>query len=170
MKKILLFFLLFGFFSSARAEEIIDLGEDGFVCSLNPGRVESEFKAKTKNLAINATSLPAISFKSGLPRHHGRPVIRNTPLEKSSIPPNTRIFVFSINDPESERIASQINVTYAVCVDYASLDDINAFRQKTMIKYPIQPGNESILESLKVISYPALVTFKENEIEIQEGF
>lgn len=174
MKKILLFLFLVGFLSSALAEEIVNLGDDGFICPLNTTQLKQEYSEEiTHAVTLNPISQKPIdlSFHSNLKKHIGPAKINSIPKKVfSTVPSGTRIFFFSAGDTQSIEIAPQISANYGLCVNYNSLEDISNFQQKAGIKYPVQPATQDYIDAFKISSYPALVTIKDNEIEIQEGF
>lgn len=170
----ILFLVLFIYINSSFAEEIIDLGEDGFVCPLNPAQLKQEYSEEiTHAVTLNPVSQNPIdiSFHSNLKKHIGPAKINKIPKGMlSTIPSGTKIFFFSADDTQSIEIAPQISANYGLCVNYNSLEDIADFQQKAGIKYPVQPATQDYINTFKIGSYPALVTIKDNEIEIQEGF
>ena len=69
-------------------------------------------------------------------------------------------------------LVKRLDFDYGLCIDYKSLSDIVDFKNKTGIKQPIEAANERIVSAYGINSYPALITVKEkeNELQIQEGF
>lgn len=173
MKPVLFLFCLFFLAAFASAsypwEDIIDLGEIGFSCPSDFKRNEKSFPLTFKNnVYLNPINL---SYKSKLPEHTGPPETRRLSFKKNlNTPIGTKIFVFSCYDSESAKLASEVSADYGLCLAYKSLSDIKDFKQKAGIKYPVQIANDNILESFKITSYPALITVKEDDLQIQEGF
>ena len=120
----------------------------------------------------NKNSRPInLFFKSNLPRHSGPPETKHVSFKKNlSIPIGTKIFVFSCFDEASTELAPTLGFDYGLCIDYNSLNDIEDFRNKTGISKPVQAANDEIIKAFGVTSYPALITVKEDEFQIQEGF
>jgi len=174
MKTLFLLFFMCFFAYSSFAEGIIDLGEDGFVCPLNVAQIKQNYSEKIKSAsALGSIKHDPIdiAYQSNLKKHIGP--LRFSRISKTTfpaIPTGTKILVISVNDAQSMAIAPQISANYALAIDYASLQDIAEFQAKAGVKYPIQPATEDYINAFKINSYPALVTFKENEIEVQEGF
>ena len=50
------------------------------------------------------------------------------------------------------------------------MDDIRDFKKELKLKQPITMSNDETVKAFGVSSYPALITVKTNEFEIQEGF
>jgi hypothetical protein len=155
-------------------EDVIDLGEYGFVCPLNAVQLKQEYAEEiNRAIALNPINQSPIniSYRSNLKKHVGPAKINRIPKEMlPTIPAGTKILILSVNDAQSMAIAPQFSANYALAIDYASLQDIAEFQTKTGVKYPIQPATEDYIKAFKLHSYPALVTIKDNEIEIQEGF
>jgi len=151
------------------SEDITDLGEIGFSRQLN-----LKNKGITSHLTYkNNFYIKDIDFayKAKLIKHEGPVKIRRFGFKKNpGIPQGTRIFVFSCYDEDSVKIASAVNFDYGLCIEYKSLGDIEDFKEKAGINKPVQIANDDILESFKINSYPALITLKEDEFQIQEGF
>lgn len=154
---------------SFASEDITDLGETGFSCPLAIKTNGESFLILPKNnLYLNPLNL---SYKSGLNKHDGPPEIRHIGFKKNlGIPQGTRIFVFSCYDEESIELVKKLDFDYGLCVDYKSLSDIEDFKNKAGIKQPVETANERIVSAFGINSYPALITAKEDEFEIQEGF
>lgn len=164
-----LFFLILSASISLASQDIIDLGETGFSCPLEVKTKEKSFLTAPKNnLYLKSLNL---SYKSGLNKHDGQPEIRHLSFKKNpGIPQGTRIFVFSCYDEESLDLAKRLDFDYGLCIEYKSLSDIGDFKNKAGIKQPVEIANERIVLAYGFNSYPALITVKEDELQIQEGF
>jgi len=164
-----LFFLILFAAISFASEDTIDLGETGFSCPLAiKTNGESFLTATRNNLYLNPVNL---SYKSGLSKYDGPSEIRHIGFKKNpSIPQGTKIFVFSCYDEESMGLAKRLDFDYGLCIDYNSLNDIEDFKNKAGIKQPVEAANGGIVSAYGINSYPALITVKEEEYEIQEGF
>jgi hypothetical protein len=162
-------FLILSASISFASEDTIDLGETGFSCPLAiKTNRESLLIVPKNNLYLNP---PNLSYKSGLNKHEEKPEIRHIGFKKNpGIPQGTKIFVFSCYDEESLGLAKRLDFDYGLCIDYKSLSDIGDFKNKAGIKQPVEIANERIVLAFGVNSYPALITVKEDELQIQEGF
>ncbi|MBU2222263.1 MAG: hypothetical protein KJ722_06540 [Candidatus Omnitrophica bacterium] len=162
------FLMMFASLSFA-SEDVIDLGETGFSCSLAIKTNGWSFLTVPKNnLYLNPGN---IFYKSRLNKHDGLPEIRHIGFKKNpGVPQGTRIFVFSCYDEESIDLAKRLDFDYGLCIDYKSLSDIEDFKNKAGIKQPVEIANERIVLAFGINSYPALITVKEDELQIQEGF
>jgi len=154
---------------SFASEDITDLGETGFSCPLAIKANGDSFLIVPKNnLYLNPVNL---SYKSKLPEHTGPPETRRLSFKKNlNTPIGTRIFVFSCYDVQSLKLASKLDFDYGLCIEYKSLSDIDEFKEKTGLRQPVQIANGRIVSAYGINSYPALITVKEDEFEIQEGF
>ena len=160
-------------FSYAK-ENTIDLGDTGFTSQVKLRDTGKDYLAQ--NIPVNIPQniilkLPNIFYKSSLPKH-GRPsVTRHISFRKNpSLPIGTKIFVFSCYDEESLKAASTVNFDYGLCIEYKSVDDIRDFKKELKLKQPITMSNDETVKAFGVSSYPALITVRDNEFEIQEGF
>lgn len=169
-----LFFLAASACVSFASQDVIDLGETGFSCPLQLTVVNKDHAMRSILDGVSGnTSSRSINpfFKSNLPGHSGPPEMRHVSFKKNlSIPIGTKIFVFSCFDEASMELASKLGFDYGLCIDYNSLNDIENFRNKTGISEPVQAANDEIIKVFGVTSYPALITVKEDEFQIQEGF
>ena len=169
-----LFFLAVSACASFASQDVIDLGETGFSCPLELTVVNKDHAMRSilDGVSGNKNSRPInLFFKSNLPRHSGPPETKHVSFKKNlSIPIGTKIFVFSCFDEASTELAPTLGFDYGLCIDYNSLNDIEDFRNKTGISEPVQAANDEIIKTFGVTSYPALITVKEDEFQIQEGF
>ena len=155
-------------------EDTLDLGETGFTSQAQAGETAKDYL--TKSVANNITTDIAIlplkfSYKSSLPKHEGPPVTRHISFIKTpGLPIGTKIFVFSCCDEDCIRIASAVNFDYGLCIEYKSIDDIRDFKKELKLNQPTAMSNNETIKAFGVTSYPALITVRENEFEIQEGF
>ena len=173
----LLFFLvmLSGSMSFSYAKEnTIDLGDTGFTAQVQVRETGKDYL--TQNIPVNIPQNiilkpPNIFYKSSLPKH-GRPsVTRHISFRKNpSLPIGTKIFVFSCYDEESLKVASTVSFDYGLCIEYKSADDIRDFKKDLNLKQPIAMSNDETVKAFGVSAYPALITVRDNEFEIQEGF
>ena len=85
-------------------------------------------------------------------------------------PLGTKIFVFSLYGEESLQAASIVSFDYGLCIEYRSMDDIRDFKKSLKLNQPISISNDETVKAFGVTSYPALITVRDNEFEIQEGF
>jgi len=160
-------------FSYAK-ENTIDLGDTGFTSQVNLREAGKDYL--TQNIPVNIPQNIILKptdvfYKSSLPKHEGPPAIRHAAFRKTSgLPIGTKIFVFSCYDEESLRAASIVNFDYGLCIEYKSMDDIRDFKKELKLKQPITMSNDETVKAFGVSSYPALITVKTNEFEIQEGF
>jgi len=160
-------------YSSGFTDEIVDLGVIGFTCDIRKEKIYNEdiFHLKREdNLRKIHQEEINMGYKSGLEKYSGELKINRFQLEEDLTMPTHRIFVFSAVDPLSEEKARKVSADYGLCIEYNSFEDIDSFRNKTNIKYPIQLANDSAVRFLKLTSYPALVIIKNGEIEVQVGF
>jgi len=155
-------------------EDVIDLGETGFSSPLQSERINKDYSAQdvfgdiSQNINFNPINL---SFKSALAKHSGLPLIRHLSFKKNlKMPTGAKIFIFSCYDQDCIKIASTLNFDYGLCIDYDSLSGIRDFKEKIGLNKPVQIADDQIASLFKISSYPALITIKENEFEIQEGF
>jgi len=164
-----LFFLILFASISFASEDITDLGETGFSCPLDIKTNRGSFILTPKNnLYLNPVNL---SYKSGLNKHDGLPETRHLSFKKNlGIPQGTKIFIFSCYDEKSIELVKKLDFDYGLCIEYKSLNDIEDFKKKTGIRHPVQIANEKIVSAFGINSYPALITVKEDELQIQEGF
>ena len=155
-------------------EDTLDLGETGFTSQAQARETAKDYF--TKSIANNITTNIAISplnfsYKSSLPKHEGPPVTKHISFRKTSgLPIGTKIFVFSCYDEDCIRIASTVNFDYGLCIEYKSIDDIRDFKKELKLNQPIVMSNDETIKAFGVSSYPALITVRDNEFEIQEGF
>ena len=160
-------------FSYAK-ENTIDLGDTGFTAQVKLGETGKDYL--TRNIPVNIPQNIILKptdvfYKSFMPKHEGPPAIRHAAFRKTSgLPIGTKIFVFSCYDGESLRVASIVNFDYGLCIGYKSMDDIRDFKKELKLKQPITMSNDETVKAFGVSSYPALITVKTNEFEIQEGF
>ena len=170
VRLLLCLFFLAAFASvSYPSEDIIDLGEIGFSCPRDFKKSEKSLPLTLKNnVYLNPINL---AYKSKLPEHTGPSETRHLSFKKNlNTPIGARIFVFSCYDAQSIKLASKLDFDYGLCIEYKSLADLDDFRKQAGIKQPVQIANDEIVEYFKISSYPALITVKEDEFEIQEGF
>ncbi len=170
MRFLFCLFLLTAFTSASYpSEDIIDLGEIGFSCSIDFKKNEKSFLATLKNnVYLNPINF---SYKGKPNKHAGPPEIRHIGFKKNpSVPQGTRIFVFSCYDEESIDLAKKLDFDYGLCIEYKSLNDIEDFKKKTGIRQLVEIANERIVSAYGINSFPALITVKEDELQIQEGF
>jgi len=169
-----LFFLNLLFTASYAKEDTIDLGETGFSSPVQFKETDKDYAGQyiLRNIPKNI-NLKEIKFfyKSALPKHEGPSTTRRSSFRKNlGLPAGVKIFVFSCYDPESARVAPTLNLDYGLCIEYKSLDDIRDFKERVGIRQPVQIANDEMVKALGVTSYPALITVREDELEIQEGF
>ena len=155
-------------------EETIDLGETGFTAQVQVRETGKDYFAKSiaNNIRPDITLRPPnLFYKSTLPKHEGSPVTKHISFRKNSgLPMGTKIFIFSCYDEESLRVASTVNFGYGLCIEYKSINDIEEFKKILNLKQPITMSNDETVKVFGVSSYPALITVRDNEFEIQEGF
>ena len=155
-------------------EDIIDMGETGFTAQVQVRETAKDYLVKNiPGNSLNSTPLryPNLFYRTSLPKHEGSPVIRHVSFKKNSgLPIGTKIFVFSCYDEESLKAASTVNFDYGLCIEYKSVDDIRDFKKELKLKQPITMSNDETVKVFGVSSYPALITVKTDEFEIQEGF
>ena len=155
-------------------EDIIDMGETGFTAQVHVRETAKDYLVKNiSGNSLNSMPLryPNLFYRTSLPKHEGSPVIRHVSFKKNSgLPIGTRVFVFSCYDEESLKAASTVNFDYGLCIEYKSVDDIRDFKKELKLKQPITMSNDETVKVFGVSSYPALITVKTDEFEIQEGF
>ena len=160
-------------FSYAK-EETIDLGETGFTAQVEARETAKDYLVK--NIPGNILKsvplrYPNLFYKTSLPKHEGSPVTKHISLKKNpGLPIGIKIFVFSCYDEDSLRAASTVNFDYGLCIEYKSMDYIEEFKKNLKLKQPIVMSNDETVKAYGVSSYPALITVKTDEFEIQEGF
>ena len=155
-------------------EDALDLGETGFTSQAQARETAKDYLTKgiANNIPSDITISPMkFSYKSSLPKHEGPPAIKHVGFRKTpGLPIGTKIFVFSCYDEDCIRIASAVNFDYGLCIEYKSIDDIRDFKKELKLNQPIAMSNDKTIKAFGVSSYPALITVRENEFEIQEGF
>ena len=160
-------------FSYAK-DATIDLGEVGFTSQVQVRETAKDYLVK--NIPGNISKsvplrYPNLFYKTSLPKHEGSPVTKHISLKKNpGLPIGIKIFVFSCYDEDSLRAASTVNFDYGLCIEYKSMDDIEEFKKNLKLKQPIVISNHETVRTYGVSSYPALITVKTDEFEIQEGF
>ncbi len=152
---LIIFFILF-ITTAAQGNQIKDLGSYGFVCeeriekiNIIDHRVNSPI-LQTKIEKINLSFNPKLKVNSELN------------LKTMNIPSaqDRKIFVFGVDDPNSKDAAKSIKADYGICIRYDSVNEIDAFRLETGIKFPVQLGNDEIIKFLKIDSYPTLISIE----------
>lgn len=174
MKETFLIIILFCFLNPVFAEEVIDLGVTGFTCKLNKAEIlkdhNKNLNAPAGRVNLNFNQEIDISYKARLSRHTGGLEVNHIKLEAKGAQPKKVIYVFSASDSYSAEKAGEVNPDYGLCIEFNSLDDISAWREKAKVSWPIQIANDRIVRFLRLRSYPALVTIEGNEIEVKTGF
>ena len=155
-------------------EDTLDLGETGFTSQAQARETAKDYFTKNvaNNIPSDITILPMkFSYKSSLPKHEGSPVTKHISFKKTpGLPTGTKIFVFSCYDEDFIRITSAVNFDYGLCIEYKSIDDIRDFKKELKLNQPIVMSNDETIKAFGVSSYPALITVRDTEFEIQEGF
>ncbi len=155
-------------------EETLDLGETGFTSQVQVRETGKNYLTRKVSLNIpqNMTLKPlSMFYKTSLPKHEGPSVTRHISFRKNpSLPIGTKIFVFSLYGEESLQAASIVSFDYGLCIEYRSMDDIRDFKKSLKLNQPISISNDETVKTFGVTSYPALITVRDNEFEIQEGF
>ena len=155
-------------------EDTIDLGETGFTAQVQVRETGKDYFARNiaNNIPPDINIKPIrLYYKSSLPKHEGSPVTKHISFRKNpGLPISTKIFVFSCYDEESLRVASIISFDYGLCIEYKSVVDIRDFKKDLKLKQPVTISNDETVKAFGVSSYPALITVKTDEFEIQEGF
>ena len=158
----------------AERDDTVDLGETGFTSKVQVRETGKDYLTQkiSVNIPQNMTlKLLSMFYKTSLPKHEGPFVTRHISFRKNpSLPIGTKIFVFSCYDEESLRVASIVNFGYGLCIEYKSINDIEEFKKILNLKQPITMSNDETVKAFGVSSYPALITVRDNEFEIQEGF
>lgn len=155
-------------------DDAVDLGENGFTSSVQSKEIAEDYitKSISGNIMKNITLKPIkLSCRSALPKHQGPIIVKHIRFKKnSSLMIGTKIFVFSCNDEESLKAATQVSFDYGLCIEYKSIDDIRDFKESLKLKKPIAISNDDMAKAFGVSAYPALITVHDDEFEIQEGF
>ncbi len=175
MKIIFLFFL----FCSACFAEIINLGTYGQSIQVNIGAIrqanEKYLQKKFSEVNIKAyfgkITAPQISF------HTKIPLVKSfssfSKKLNTKIPyPNTVMVFFGINRASMRFLKRNKNIRfdYGYCLDFNSLQDIEKFKKKMGIKYPVGIITDDMdLKELGITGYPASIIVKNNIETIQEG-
>ncbi len=162
MRLYILFSLFILFIPWAKAEDIVDLGQQGGTC-------EMVFQSAPIVEAQMPQTMKEPSYSSHLEKWtngsytHPRGIMLKPYIGKS-------IFVFGVNDEASEAAAAKVKADMGLCVEYNNLQDLSSFRERTKITFPVQLANDYIVSVFDLKSYPVLVKVKEDTVEYSTDF
>jgi len=172
---LIILLLLFSGLCYADTIRVIDLGVRGFTTPINRSEILSDYNRRltdfggAENPRIQAPSVP--QFLPVLEKaQRGELSVKRFKLSGETALSGKKIFVFSALDPVSLEVAQTVKPDYGICIEYRSLADIADFKKRAGINYMIQAGTEKTITFLKLKSYPAIVTAKEDIHAIPTGF
>lgn len=110
-----------------------------------------------------------ISFHTSLPRHYGSPRVTIKNIDPRIILPiGNKILIFSCENIIKPYHFKDVSAAY--CLSYRSLKDIERWKEKHGVTFPIQPlTSDDACHVLGVEAYPAIVTIKgDGKLEVTQ--
>ncbi len=157
------------------SQKVVDLGVVGQTCRVSPQKIRSSHnKYLHQNISINKEEYMQnvrkqlnVSYDGTKKLHQGGQNYQYK-LKAENLPFNEkRVYVFSALDSQSIETGKRLKADIGICIKYQSLDDIKSFREETGVEYPIKLGNDSVIDLLRIKSYPSLLIIKNGEVTVE---
>jgi len=157
------------------SQKVIDLGVVGQTCRVSPQKIRSSHnKYLHQGITINKEEYIqnvrrqlSVSYDGTNKLNQGGQGYQYK-LKAENLPFNEkRIYVFSALDSQSIETGKRLKADIGICIKYRSLEDIKSYREKTGVEYPIKLGNDSVIDLLRIKSYPSLLIIKNGEVTVE---